>query len=196
MAATIRLTPSTTGLFHDKYIDISNESAAAATSLLQKNHDSFHVFWNFKKYHNHQTHYLLTAYALGASPEKLQRAFDSNTHYQRPLFPLNEERIQKLSDDDYFVTLLGNEDYFHDFVAFFERRIAEVGAWQPVVQQYLFSRSKLAEGILGRLFSGESRVQSRAKQSKAKQKSSFLRVWLTCDRIASSNYPSRIWNRV
>ena len=153
MASTIAVTPGTSGLYHDQ--NISTTSASKVTSLLQQNHDSFHVFWNDRGFHNHQVHYLLTAYALGADAPKLQNAFDTNAHYQRPLFPLNEERIQKLSDDEYFISSLGCEDYFHDFVAFFERKFEEAG-WQTVVQRYLFSRSKTAEDLLVRLFAGKS----------------------------------------
>lgn len=153
MTSIIQVTPATGGLYHDP--NISAASAAQVTSLLQKNHDSFHVYWNDKGYHNHQVHYLLTAYALGASAPKLQNAFDTNAHYQRPLFPLNEERIRKLANDEYFISLLGCEDYFHDLVAFFERKFEKAG-WQMVVQQYLFSRSKLAEELLVRLFAGKS----------------------------------------
>lgn len=129
-------------------------------SLLQRNHKDFHIFWNDLGYHNHQVHFLLTAYALGAGVDRIQHAFDANTAYQRPNYPPNEDRISKLEDDSYFLKLLGKKmgegTYFSDFRTFFERKMLKEG-WQKVVNDYLFSGSQLAEQILIRIYAGKLR---------------------------------------
>ena len=145
------VTLSTAGIFHTEAI--SEASAERTSSLLQKNHDCFHVFWNLKGFHNHQVHYLLTAFALGADPGELQNAFDKNADYQRPSLPLTEGLVGKLYNDRYFKSLLGNDTYFHDYTAFFLEKFEQEG-WQNVVNQYLFSRSEIAEDLLIRLHAG------------------------------------------
>ena len=51
------------------------DKAKTASELLQKNHDSYHMFFNSDGFHNHIAHHLLTAYALAASPEEIQQHF-------------------------------------------------------------------------------------------------------------------------
>ncbi|OQV09749.1 hypothetical protein CLAIMM_13838 [Cladophialophora immunda] len=150
-APDIQLSPSEYGVQH--ITDLDAPSAQKVTALLKENHEKFHTYWNFKGYHNHQTHYLLTAYALGASPDKLQNAFDTNAHYQRPLARADEQRVQKLYDDDYFLSLMSNEDYYADYLEFFTRKFHEEG-WQTVVHRYMLSKTKLADEMLVRLFAG------------------------------------------
>ncbi len=150
--ADFPITLSTTGVYHVP--EISSISAEKTASLLQQNFDSFHVFWNFKGYHNHQVHYLLTAYALGADPSQLQTAFDKNVDYQRQRLPVDEVLVGKLSNQRSFMSLLANDTYFNDYTVFFQRKFEEEG-WQKVVNQYLFSRSEVAEELLVGLFAGE-----------------------------------------
>jgi Questin oxidase-like len=145
------VTLSTVGVYHAP--DISATCAEKTTSLLQRNYDSFHVFWNLKGYHNHQVHYLLTAYALGADPSELQVAFDKNADYQRPSVPLTAGLVPKLYNDRYFKSLIGYDVYFHDYTTFFLEKMEQSG-WQNVVNQYLFSRTELAEDLLVRLHAG------------------------------------------
>jgi hypothetical protein len=149
--ANFPVTLSTAGVFHAE--GISEASAVRTSSLLQKNYDSFHVFWNLKGYHNHQVHYLLTAYALGADPSELENAFDKNADYQRPSLPLTEGLVRKLYDERYFKSLLGYDTYFPDYTAFFLERFEQEG-WQNIVNQFLFSRSEIAEELLVRLHAG------------------------------------------
>lgn len=145
------VTPSVAGVHHAP--EISHSAADKVASLLQRNHDSFHVFWNFKGYHNHQVHYLLTAYALGANRDQLQVAYDANTAYQRPRLPIDEGLVLKLSNDRMFQSCAGNDTYFNDYTVYFQRQFEEHG-WPQVVKRYLFSRSETAEDLLVGLFAG------------------------------------------
>ncbi|EXJ66811.1 uncharacterized protein A1O5_10006 [Cladophialophora psammophila CBS 110553] len=145
------LTVSTTGVYHVP--EVSKDSAERTASLLRANHAAFHVFFNFKGYHNHQVHYLLTAYALGANPAQLQTAFDTNISYQRPRIPVDESIVRKLSNERFFKSLVGNDTYFNDYTAFFQCKF-EAEGWQKVVNDYLFSRTELADDLLVRLHAG------------------------------------------
>ena len=146
------ITLSTTGVWHAP--EIKSISAEKTSALLQQNFDSFHILWNFKGYHNHQVHYLLTAYALGANSTELQTAFDKNVVYQRQRLPIDEELIQKFSNERYFKSLMGNDTYFNDYTVFFQRKFEQEG-WQKVVNEYIFA-SELAEDLLVGVFAGEN----------------------------------------
>lgn len=123
---------------------LTGDSARKVASLLFHNHHNFNIFWNHKTYHNHQVHYLLTAFALGANPDQLQVAFDVKAGCQRPRWPVDEILISKLSDERYFRSMISQDTYdnwFNDFTAFFQRS-SEKEPWPDVVNRYLFSRSK------------------------------------------------------
>lgn len=139
------------GVYHVP--SMSAASAEKVSSLLQQNHNCFHVFWNFNGYHNHQVHYLLTAYALGADPGQLQCAFDGNRTYQRQRLPIDETVVRKLSKERHFKSMMGNDSYFNDYTVFFQRLIEQEG-WRSVVQKYIFSRNEIAEELLVGLFAG------------------------------------------
>ena len=139
------------GVYHAP--GISGASIEKTSSLLKQNWERFHIFWNFKGYHNHQVHYLLTAYALGAEPSQLQNAFDKNAGYQRAALPRTEGLVRKLYDDRYFKSLLGNDVYVPDYTAFFLENF-ELEGWENVVRKYLFSRSEIADDLLVRLHAG------------------------------------------
>ena len=65
--------------------NVSNQAIEEAKQQLQKNHDTYHMFFRDKAGHNHIAHSVLTQLALGASPEDLQRAYDDGTDIQRPI---------------------------------------------------------------------------------------------------------------
>lgn len=69
-ATTVALSRNERSVFYAD--NIPTESLQRANELLQLNHDLFHiVFQAPRNLHNHQTHYLLTYLALGATPEQL-----------------------------------------------------------------------------------------------------------------------------
>nr|POE78415.1 questin oxidase [Quercus suber] len=132
---------------------ISFESLKEASHLLQKNHDEWHMFFRDRAGHNHIAHSILTSLALGASPTDLQRAYDDGTTIQRPMPPADEAIISSLADDDAFARSMGDVAQYPNFLRFFERQILE-GSFQTVVNKYCFSRSKVAEMMLARLYEG------------------------------------------
>lgn len=121
--------------------------------LLQRNHDEHHIFFRDINGHNHVAHHLLTILSLGASPSELQKAFDDNAGGQRPLPDLDNQIVQELSDEGKFYESIGQITQYTNFLVFFEQRIAEEG-WKEVVHEYCFSRSRIAEALLARLYVG------------------------------------------
>ena len=97
MAATatqIHLTSSHPGILSTG--EKPNGSFEAASRILQKNHDEHHIFWREVAGHNHIAHSVLSVFALGGSPDELQRAFEDGADIQRSLPPLEESTIEEL----------------------------------------------------------------------------------------------------
>ncbi|ETN36643.1 uncharacterized protein HMPREF1541_08921 [Cyphellophora europaea CBS 101466] len=150
---TVHLDASATPGIHHATTGLTTESAKKASELLQRNHDDNHIFFNASGFHNHIAHHLLALYALGASPQQLQHAFDSNQGYQRKQFPLDAGNVQDLSDPERFKECLGKEKYYHDFEAFFGREIDEKG-YEAVVKEYLLKGDERADDLLWRTYAG------------------------------------------
>ncbi|EXJ74684.1 uncharacterized protein A1O5_01378 [Cladophialophora psammophila CBS 110553] len=148
-ASHIELNPASAGVYHVP--DITTESGKIGSQLLQENHDEFHIYFNNSGFHNHIAHHLLSIYALGATPEQIQQAFDINKSYQRPQFPVDKQDVEALADRDKFREFLGKERYFHDFEIFFQNEIEEKG-WEKVLNEHLFARNEHAESLLDRMF--------------------------------------------
>lgn len=69
--------------------------------------------------------------------------------------PLREENVKAMGEPEGFKKFLGKTDYTHDYIEFFHRELEAKGV-EAVVQEYLFSRSELAEDMLARLYGGMS----------------------------------------
>ncbi|KAL5355335.1 hypothetical protein BJX96DRAFT_47701 [Aspergillus floccosus] len=146
----IQLSPSDTGVYS---LDVREDSAQVASKLLQENMKKHHVYFNDKGFHNHIVHYLLSIYALGATPAEIQDAYDRNKIYQRPAMPADERVIESLRNDASFEECLGKEENYPNFLTFFQREIDGKGV-ESVLNQYLFSGTGVAEQMFVRLFEG------------------------------------------
>jgi len=73
----------------------STASAAELQKWLKADAENWHVFFNEKGFHNHLTHHLYAAYALGAPPEIVKEAYEVHAKYQRKAFaspgPIDEK---------------------------------------------------------------------------------------------------------
>lgn len=147
----ISLTETQSGLLDDTHID--RASVDEANRLLQKNHDEWHMFFRDRAGHNHISHSILTCLALGASPEDIQRAYDDGVDIQRPIPPIDLPLVDRLSDDGVMYETLGAITKYTTFLAFFQKYMEQHG-WKETVNKYLFSRSKLAEKMLARMYEG------------------------------------------
>ena len=96
----------------------------------------------------------MTIYALGASPQEIQKAYDTNKDDQRPRGNERERVITDLHDRQQFLKYLGKEQYYVDFLQFFQSQIEEKGL-QETFQQYVFAGDEAANRMLGQLFAGK-----------------------------------------
>ncbi|KAF2118825.1 hypothetical protein BDV96DRAFT_568506 [Lophiotrema nucula] len=132
---------------------LDDQAITEANRLLQKNHEEWHMFFRDRAGHNHIAHSILTCLALGASPEDIQRAYDDGVDIQRPIPEVDAEMVKKLSDDEVMFETIGTITQYTSFLAFFQNHMAEHG-WKNTVNKYLFSRSKVAEKMLARMYEG------------------------------------------
>lgn len=132
---------------------LTEDLAKKASNLLQANHDRFHIFFNKAGFHNHIAHQTLSLYALNASEQTLQKAYDANVSYQRKSAPVEDSIVKELEDPAKFVSYLGPEKYYNDFLAFFTNEIEQLG-WQQTLQKYMFAGDEQAETMLVRMFAG------------------------------------------
>ncbi|OBZ85247.1 Oxidoreductase AflY [Choanephora cucurbitarum] len=121
---------------------ISPEAAKLSEQLLIKS-DGFHIFFNDKKFHNHLNHHLLAAYSFGASTERLQKIFDINASYQRPMPP----SIGEITRENY-KQYLGNADAYTSFLSFFKSEIDHFGITETV-RRFVWSNDFLARTVGG-----------------------------------------------
>ena len=98
-------------------------------------------------------HHLLTVYALGGDPATIQSHYVNNKTYQRPTQPIHDKVVQEMHDPTKFKNFLGREDYYQDYLAFFQSEIDAKG-WPAVINEYCFARDDRAEDMLVRLFMG------------------------------------------
>lgn len=98
-------------------------------------------------------HQVLTLYGLGAPPDVIEAHYKANTSYQMKPKPLREENVKAMSEPEGFKKFLGKAKYTHDYIEFFHREIEAKGV-EVVMQEYLFSRSEIAEEMLARLYGG------------------------------------------
>lgn len=113
---------------------ISNDSTKKVSQLLQENHERHHIFFNADGFHNHIAHQMLTMWALNATPDQLQREYESNKSYQRLMMKPNSSVTQDLQDPAKFISYLGPEEYYNDFLIFFQSEM-EKSSWQDVLKK-------------------------------------------------------------
>lgn len=132
---------------------LTDDLAKKASDLLQTNHENYHIFFNDDGFHNHIAHQMLSLYALNASKETLQKAYDANTDYQRKPAAVEDSIVKELDDRAKFMSYLGPGKYYNDFLTFFANKIEQLG-WQETLQKYVFAGTEQAEDLLVRMFSG------------------------------------------
>lgn len=150
-ASQVKLTPQRTGFAR---LDPSPAGTLEiANELLQRNHDSYHMYFRDVGGHNHIAHSVLSVLAMGGGPKELKRAYDDGYGYQRPLPALDLQVAQELHDPEKFRARMLNLDQYTNFLHFFESEIDAKG-WQAVLQEYCFSRTPLAEAMFSQLYEG------------------------------------------
>jgi oxidoreductase AflY len=103
------------------------------------------------------THHLLALWALGASPEQIQEMFDYNTPYQvsiRQPDVIGAAHVD-MADKVVFDECLGKDEFYADYLQYFENEIAKKGM-QAVVKEYVLEGDERANDIFCRMFTGAS----------------------------------------
>lgn len=150
-ASKINIAPDNTGLW-----GIRQEATVAqkATELLQKDMESHHVFFNNDGFHNHVSHQILALFGTGASAELLARGYVENENYQRPLMkPHDNELIEELRDWDKAKKRLAKEQYYSDWLMFFQHEIERLG-WQKTLAEYMFKGDERSQDMMVRMYAG------------------------------------------
>ncbi|KAJ3579448.1 hypothetical protein NPX13_g1113 [Xylaria arbuscula] len=147
-ARKIQITPENTGLWRLKQTD---GAAKKITELLQDDLEKHHCFFNNKGFHNHISHHLLALYGIGASPDHIQMGYDDNTNYQRAPYSVHPDQVKELKDFEVAKKKLGKEQYYPDFLVFYQNEIEEKG-WQAVLNEYLFRGDERSDDLLVRMF--------------------------------------------
>ncbi|KAG6995600.1 cytochrome P450 monooxygenase [Physcia stellaris] len=131
---------------------LAEKSASRASELLNLNHNLYHTRFN-GGFHNHITHHLLALWALGASPDELQDMWYFNKPYQAPI-EQHETPICKdldLKDPVIFDRCLGKDEYYADFMRFFENEVGERGV-PDVIKEYVLKGDARANDIFCRMY--------------------------------------------
>ncbi|KAK8041237.1 HypA protein [Apiospora phragmitis] len=144
-AYKIHITPDNTGLWGIRQNDQAAETAAV---LLQKDMNNHHVFFNKDGFHDHISHHILALYGTGASVEDLRKAFVENEGYQRPALEPRKNLFEELRDWDKAKQRLGKEQYYADWLVFFEHEIERLGGWQKTLTEYMFKGGQAEPGHL------------------------------------------------
>ncbi|KAG6016151.1 hypothetical protein E4U54_002208 [Claviceps lovelessii] len=202
--AQIVLSDEHLGILGD--VPVNPASVREANRLLQKNHEEWHMFFRDRAGHNHIAHSILTCLALGGSPEDIQRAFDDGVGIQRPIPPVDADMVARLSDDEVMYEALGTMTQYTSFLVFFQRH-AEQHGWRNTIAKYLFSRSRLAEKLLVRMYEGAyhpvihlglaiefgqpALVAEALAQAAAHDDSHIGRLLAACEAQAGIAYPAR-----
>ncbi|KAI1371546.1 hypothetical protein F4677DRAFT_435517 [Hypoxylon crocopeplum] len=149
-AHTIQITTDNTGLWQ---IHQDESAAKKATELLQADLERHHVYFNHDGFHNHISHHILSLYGTGATAEQIKKGYVENESYQRPTMKTHEKVIEELKDWDTAKSRVGKEQYYPDFLAFFQSEIDKLG-WEKVLRKYMFNGDERSEDMLIRMFAG------------------------------------------
>lgn len=98
-------------------------------------------------------HYVLTRYALGESPESIQKIYELVSSYQRPVLPADEDVVKAMADREKFKGFLDDEKQYPNFLAYFQREIDAKGVG-AAINEHLFAGDEHADDMLVRVFAG------------------------------------------
>jgi len=131
---------------HDVETD-PERRARTLKHLIKANHINHSILYHNLHFNNHMPHILGSAYLLGASPDQLQKIYDTESKELEEW----EDSPAEISDADWR-DFLGDPKYQRAFVDFFEDELAlKYGYdWKKVAEEYLFSgKEPLINGLIG-----------------------------------------------
>ncbi|KAH7886675.1 hypothetical protein F5I97DRAFT_1025320 [Phlebopus sp. FC_14] len=116
-----------------RFPGIDSEATDVLIKTLEDNHVRWHIFFNYKGFHNHAAHHLLAIWAMGASGPVIDAAYVTHCEYQRPAF----ESPGHITQSNVFKHL-GDERYYSAYLDFFTTEILKKGL-SECLEEYVFS---------------------------------------------------------
>ncbi|KAH9939658.1 uncharacterized protein BXZ73DRAFT_43383 [Epithele typhae] len=116
-----------------RFPGVTPESTATLLRTLEENHVKWHVFFNSKGFHNHNSHQLLAVYQLGANGAVIEAAYGNHASYMREAVE-SPEPITKQN----FCKHLGDENFYAAYLKFFQKELIKNGP-AVVLEEYIFS---------------------------------------------------------
>ncbi|KAG2031137.1 hypothetical protein BDR03DRAFT_928361 [Suillus americanus] len=117
-----------------RYPGVSPEAAAALTHVLKDNYTKYHIFFNYRRFHNHITHRALALYATGAGGSLIEQFYKQDGANQRPAI-----KSPEAITEENFIKHLGDENFYAAYKTFFSKVIEERGV-SATLEKYIFSR--------------------------------------------------------
>ena len=102
---------------------------------------------------DHIVHCILTIYALGATPEKIQEVYDREASYQRPRYPVDKDFVKSFADVDQFQQHLGEQSHYSNYLLYFQREI-EANGVRKTLEKHIFADTDHAHRLFALLYNG------------------------------------------
>ncbi|PWN50736.1 hypothetical protein IE53DRAFT_368653 [Violaceomyces palustris] len=142
-------------------IGFTDEVADAARSLLQYNHETFHIFFNDLNHHNHLVHHVLSAISLGVDAEYLPTIYKHAFYALDTKFHLNPKPSKgdpdvKAIDSSNWKGGLNNRKHYWAYLSFFDEQLkgkslAEMG---ELIEEYVFGYQGDGSQMISRFIGG------------------------------------------
>lgn len=107
------------------------------------------------RYPDHAVHHILSAYALGASDEDIQRIWVNEKEIQKQEVRRKPDMnlVKELYDRKRFVELISVHDRYPEYLEFFQYEIEKKGVVKTV-QEYVFAGDEAADLMLKKMYAG------------------------------------------
>ncbi|KAG2346149.1 hypothetical protein BDR05DRAFT_878666 [Suillus weaverae] len=127
--------PPLASICPQRWPGINAESTKMLLKVLEDNHSRWHIFFNYKGFHNHAAHHLLAIWAMGASAKIIFSAYETHCVYQRPAFD-SPSRITRHNFNEH----LGDERFYSAYSDFFALELGKKG-FARTFGEYIFAPS-------------------------------------------------------
>ncbi|KAG2048627.1 hypothetical protein BDR06DRAFT_895223 [Suillus hirtellus] len=127
--------PPLSSICPQRWSGIDAESTKMLLKVLEDNHSRWHIFFNYKRFHNHAAHHILAIWAMGASAKIIFSAYETHCVYQRPAFD-SPSRITRHNFNEH----LGDERFYSAYSDFFALELGKKG-FARTLEEYVFAPS-------------------------------------------------------
>ncbi|EED83969.1 predicted protein [Postia placenta Mad-698-R] len=118
-----------------RFPGITHASKVAVTEVLKANHLERHSFTNEHGFHNHASHHLLAAFALGAPARVFSAIYEVQMGRTRPA-----SKISKSITRETFWYHIGDRTFHEGYLQYFSDVVLKDGA-ASAIEEYIFAKS-------------------------------------------------------